>query len=113
MCAVDFKPVGSSTDPGQNAILASPSVSKRSDEPHSAQKPRRTFSEEANHFSPRSSVSTKSARSTAAYAPRCPCHFRHIEQWQYETLVDLPRSSYFTAPHRHPPALMSLLLAEF
>src|SRR5436190_10116148 len=106
MCAFAFRPVGSSSDPGQNAILGSPSESKKSDEPHSTQNPRRTFSEETNHLSPRSSVSAKSARSTAAYAPTCPCHLRHIEQWQYETLVDLPCNSYFTAPHRHPPALV-------
>src|ERR1700722_20245138 len=106
MCAFSRMPVGASRVPAQMDILGLVASSKRTLEPHSAQKPRLTVAETECHLSPRASESWKAPRSAAVYAPACPCHRRHLEQWQYVTGVIGPRTSYRTAPQKHPPVFM-------
>ena len=58
--------------------------SKKSEEPHVEQKPRRTFSEERNQVTLSAPWIVKAERGTSVLARKCPDHFSavHCEQWQ-------------------------------
>src|SRR5262249_28928271 len=79
-------------------------------EPHSAQKPRRAPASLFGlsiHRRPRCSVRVRSSRRAAVLAEKWPCQRRHSSQWQMSTSRRGPRTSYRTAPHRHPPVGIS------
>jgi hypothetical protein len=103
MWATVSSPVGTSNVPAAIEIR-SPGVRSQSTlDPQVSQNPRRAVAEDRYQRSPSDSVRTRFFRCVAVNAAKCPLVRRHCVQWQSTTGRSDPRTSYRTAPQRHPP----------
>src|SRR6185437_479923 len=102
-----FAPVGPSNAPMATPIQSLSSGSQKREDPHTEQKPRRTFADERyqERCSPPSIVIL--ARGTSVETKTCPECLRHAVQWQASGGGSAPCTSKRTALQRQDPRCTS------